>query len=104
MFDITAKGLIDTGAAASLLSSEILFKMRDKNIKKSLNDKEPPVFRTVSGQQLRTLGKFEFPITINKGHTFLHYFYVIEELKENCILGIDFLSHHNVKVLSLIHI
>jgi hypothetical protein len=32
IFDINAKGLIDTGAAASLLSSEFLFKLRDKNI------------------------------------------------------------------------
>ena len=98
IFDINAKGLIDTGAAASLLSSELLFKLRDKNIRKSLNNDNSPIFKTVSGQALRTFGKFEFPITINKDHTFLHYFYVIEALQEDCILGIDFLSHHNVKV------
>lgn len=32
IFDINAKGLIDTGAAASLLSSEVLFKLQDKTI------------------------------------------------------------------------
>jgi transposase InsO family protein len=98
IFDIQAKGLIDTGAAASLLSSEVLFRLRDKNIKKLLNNENPPVIRTVSGQVLRTFGKFEFPITINKDHSFLHYFYVMEALQEDCILGIDFLSTHNVKV------
>jgi len=43
IFDIQAKGLIDTGAAASLLSSEVLFRLRDKNIKKLLNNENPPV-------------------------------------------------------------
>ena len=98
IFDIQAKGLIDTGAAASLLSSEVLFRLRNKNIKQLLNNENPPVIRTVSGEVLRTFGKFEFPITINKDHTFLHYFYVMEALQEDCILGIDFLSTHNVKV------
>jgi hypothetical protein len=37
IFDIQAKGLIDTGAAASLFSSEVLFRFRDKNIKKKIS-------------------------------------------------------------------
>jgi hypothetical protein len=62
------------------------------------NDDNAPIFRTVSGQELHSLGKYEFPITINKDHTFNHSFYVIDNLKENCILGIDFLSQNNVKI------
>ncbi len=41
IFDIQAKGLIDTGAAASLLSSEVLFRLRDKNKKNYLTMKTP---------------------------------------------------------------
>jgi hypothetical protein len=62
------------------------------------NEENAPIFKTVSGQALNLLGKYEFPVTINKDHTFLHSFYVINNLKENCILGIDFLSQNNVKI------
>ena len=67
-------------------------------IKSLKNDDNAPIFRTVSEQELHSLGKYEFPITINKDHTFNHSFYVIDNLKENCILGIDFLSQNNVKI------
>jgi hypothetical protein len=71
IFDIRTNGLIDTGAAASLVSSDILFKLRGKTIKSLKNDENTPIFRTVSGQELQhSLGKYEFPVTINKDHTF----------------------------------
>ena len=98
IFDIRTNGLIDTGAAASLVSSDILFKLRGKTVKSLKNEENAPIFRTVSGQELHSLGKYEFPVTINKDHTFLHSFYVMNNLKENCILGIDFLSQNNVKI------
>jgi hypothetical protein len=75
-----------------------LFKIRGKTVKSLKNEENAPIFRTVSGQELRSLGKYEFPVTINKDHTFLHSFYVMNNLKENCILGIDFLSQNNVKI------
>ncbi len=62
------------------------------------NAENAPIFRTVSGQELHSLGKYEFPVTIYKDHTFLHSFYVMNNLKENCILGIDFVSQNNVKI------
>jgi hypothetical protein len=98
IFDIRTNGLIDTGAAASLVSSNILFKLKEKTVKSLKNEENAPIFKTVSGQALNSLGKYEFPVTINKEHTFLHTFYVINNLKENCILGIDFLSQKNVKI------
>ena len=98
IFDVRTNGLIDTGAAASLVSSDILFKLREKTVKSLKNEENAPIFKTVSGQALNSLGKYEFPVTINKDHTFLHSFYVINNLKENCILGIDFLSQNNVKI------
>ena len=98
IFDINTYGLIDTGAATSLLSSKILFDLRNKTIKHHVNDEYTPVIRTVSGEELRSYGKFQFPVTINNDHVFEHNFYVVENMKEKCILGIDFLSQHNVKI------
>ena len=98
IFDIRTNGLIDTGAAASLVSSDILFQLKGRTIQSLQNDENTPVFKTVSGQELHSLGKYKFPITINKDHTFEHSFYVMNNLKENCILGIDFLAQNNVKI------
>jgi hypothetical protein len=98
IFDTRTNGLIGTGAAASLVSSDILFKLRGKTINSLKNDENAPIFRTASGQELHFLGKYGFPVTINKDHTFLHSIYVMNNLKENCILGIDFLSQNNVKI------
>ena len=98
IFDVNTYGLIDTGAATSLLSSKILFDLRNKIIKHHVNDEYTPVIRTVSGEELRSYGKFQFPVTINDNHMFEHNFYVVENMKEKCILGIDFLSQHNVKI------
>ena len=50
------------------------------------NDEDTHTFRTVSGQEFNSLGKYEFPVTINKKHTFQHRFYVMNNLKENFIL------------------
>ena len=51
IFDIRIIGLIDTGASASLVSSDILFRFRGKTIKSLKYDDNAPVFRTVSGQE-----------------------------------------------------
>jgi hypothetical protein len=98
IFDIRTNGLIDTGAEASLVSSDILFQLRGRKIQSLKNDENTPIFKTVSGQELHSLGQYKFQITINKDHIFEHKFYVMNSLKENCILGIDFLSQNNVKI------
>ena len=98
IFDIRTNGLIDTGAAASLISSDIFFQLKGRTIQSLKNDENTPIFKTVSGQELHSLGKYKFPVTINKDHTFEHSFYVMNNLKENCIFGIDFLSQNNVKI------
>ena len=52
IFDIRTIGLIDSGAAASLVSSDILYKPKGKTIKSLKNDDNAPLFKTVSGQEL----------------------------------------------------
>ena len=63
IFDKRTNGLIGTGAAASLVSSDILFKLRGKTIKSLKNYENISIFRTVSGEELHSLGKYDFPIT-----------------------------------------
>ena len=59
-------GLIDTGAAASLVSANILYQLKGKSIRVLKNDEDTPTFQTVLGQELHSLGKYEFPVTIKK--------------------------------------
>ena len=54
-FDIRTKKLVNTGAAVSLVSCDTLFKL---------------TLRTILGQELHSLGKYEFAVTINKDHIF----------------------------------
>lgn len=67
IFEKETKVLVDAGAAASLISSSFYFNISDKNI-------DDPNFRTVSGQELKSLGQYEFKITINKNHLINHNF------------------------------
>ncbi|KZS03442.1 Uncharacterized protein APZ42_033822, partial [Daphnia magna] len=94
---VVTKALVDTGAAASLISADILYSLNNKKLKQTKNN-NTPIFRTVSGQLLQSVGHYEFSITINNNHTINHYFYVIKNLNEDYILGLDFLSNNNVKI------
>ncbi|KZR97288.1 Uncharacterized protein APZ42_007925, partial [Daphnia magna] len=90
--------LVDTGATASLVSSKILDTLEcNENLKQEENA-NPPIFRTVSGQKLKSIGKFEFSVIINDNHIINNQFYVMNSLNEQCILGLDFLSNNNVNI------
>ncbi|KZR97994.1 Uncharacterized protein APZ42_006816, partial [Daphnia magna] len=90
--------LVDTGAAASLVSSKILDTLECNENLKQVENANPPIFRTVSGQELKSIGKFEFSVIINDNHIINNHFYVMNNLNEQCILGLDFLSNNNVKI------
>ncbi|KZR95882.1 Uncharacterized protein APZ42_010091, partial [Daphnia magna] len=80
--------LVDTGAAASLLSSKILDTLECNENLKQVESANPPIFRTVSGQELKSIGKFEFSVIINDNQIFNHHFYVMNNLNGQCILGL----------------
>ncbi|KZS12014.1 Uncharacterized protein APZ42_023101 [Daphnia magna] len=90
--------LVDTGVTASLVSSNILDTLECNENLKQLENTNPPIFRTVSGQELKSIGKFEFSVIINDNYIINHHFNVMNNLNEQCILGLDFLSNNNVKI------
>ncbi|KZS04169.1 Uncharacterized protein APZ42_032944 [Daphnia magna] len=90
--------LVDTGAATSLVSSKILDTLECNEYLKQVKNTNTPIFRMVSGQELKSIGKFEFSVVINDYHIFNHHFYVMNNLNEQCILGLHFLSNNNVKI------
>ncbi|KZR96447.1 Uncharacterized protein APZ42_009207, partial [Daphnia magna] len=57
--------LVDTDAAASLVSSKILDTLECNENLKQVENANHPIFRTVSGQELKSIGKFELSVIMN---------------------------------------
>ena len=97
IFSVNAQALVDTGAAASFVSVKLLKKIPNDKIKEKI--RYPAlIFKTVSGETIRSKGLFELSVKISGKHVFTHPFYALEKLNEGCILGIDFLTTHGVAV------
>ncbi|KZR97287.1 Uncharacterized protein APZ42_007926, partial [Daphnia magna] len=98
LFNKEILALVDTGTAASLVSSKILDTLECNENLKQVENANPPIFRTVSGQEIKSIKKFEFLVIINDNHIINHHFDVMNNLNEQCTLGLDFLSNTNVKI------
>lgn len=69
--------LVDAGPTARLVSDNILFSLENNGEIMQIKNNDPLVFRMVSEQILKRIGKFEFVITINYDHIINQIFYVI---------------------------
>ncbi len=85
--------LIDTGSVASLLSFELFQKINRAEIE----EVEPYYrrFKSAGGHLLQVQGCYRVPFEI-VGHSMKHAFYVIHNLQEHCIVGLDFLTIHDL--------
>ncbi|KZS06163.1 Uncharacterized protein APZ42_030467 [Daphnia magna] len=63
--------LVDTGAAASLVSGKILDNLESNENLKQVESMNSPFFRTVSGQELKSIGKFELSVAIKDKISYL---------------------------------
>ena len=88
---VSTIGLYDTGADISCINAEIFDKIPV--------DKRPPAleiantmnFKSAGGQDLRVQGRFHVQALV-EGRNVLHDFYVIRDLNEPVIFGIDFIE------------
>jgi hypothetical protein len=86
--NLKTQALIDTGAAASFLAHRLLVRIPYKDIKElEVSDPNVQLFRTVSGELVKPIGRYELSIRLARRHPFIHQFYVITDLDEGCILG-----------------
>ena len=99
LYTISAQALVDTGAAASFISFELI-KQLPLEIKLEETECQTirPLFKTVSGEIVESKGSYKIKITLDKNHHFEHVFHVMQRLDEGCILGIDFLVQHGITV------
>ena len=97
--NLKTQALIDTGAAASFLAHRLLICIPYTDIKElQVSDPNVQLFRTVSGEVVKPIGKYELSIRLARRHPFIQQFYVITDLDEGCILGYDFLAANKIVI------
>ena len=89
------RGLYDTGADISCISEKIFRQIPPQNRPTKLAIDKSPNFRSAGGQPLPVRGLYKFAFTLN-GKQIEHPCYVIPDLNEPLILGIDFIQHHQL--------
>jgi hypothetical protein len=92
---LKVRGLYDTGADISCMSEKIFRQIPPHNRRKKLDIDKSPNFRSAGGQPLPVRGLYEFTFHINSKFI-KHGCYVIQELNEPLILGIDFIQQHQL--------
>ena len=92
---LKVRGLYDTGADISCMSEKTFRDLPPQNRLQKLNMAKLPNFCSVGGQPLPVRGLYEFNFHINS--KFLkHKCYVILDLEEPFILGINFIQQHQL--------
>ena len=89
---LSVKSLFDTGADVSCLKTET-FKNSKLNI--DVESDQFRNFKAASGNKLQISGKVLLPIEIDNKKV-EHPFFLIDNLNEQCILGIDFITKHKL--------
>ena len=80
----SSHALVDTGAAASFISSPLFSQLAPDNISQEQNSPTPK-FKTASGNIIEPLGYYSTPIRLGNQLTIQHPFYIIPKLEESCI-------------------
>jgi hypothetical protein len=90
---VSVKGLYDTGADISCLSLKVFRQIPPELRPKKLENNKLPKFKAAGGQILPVCGRYRFRVQIGT-MSLQHEFYVIPDLSEPLILGIDFIQQH----------
>ena len=57
-----------------------------------------PQFKSAAGTTIEPEGYYSVPLKINKNILSRHTFYVVPHLEDKCILGMDFMKSHRMKI------
>ena len=95
MFNEPVKMLYDTGSDITCVNEEIFRKIPIDQRPAKIQENHQKQFRSAGGQSLKVKGKFLLPLTLGK-KTVSHPCYVIKNLSEAAIMGIDFIQQHKL--------
>jgi len=88
---VSVQMLYDTGADISAISEKCFRQISPENRPEKLNVPHHRDFRSAGGQTLHIRGQYNLNVIVGK-KTIKHPFYVIRDLNEDAILGIDFIQ------------
>ena len=88
--------LFDTGADISCISEKLFRQIPVNNRPQKLPPDPNCLFKSAGGQTLDVKGKYRLPISM-QGKNVSHNFYVIKDLNEPAILGIDFITEQKLQ-------
>ncbi len=91
----SVRGLYNTGADISCISLKVFRQIQPQNRPKKLEGGILPKFKSAGGQILPVHGKCQFKAQIGT-KAIAHEFYIIPELNNLLILGIDFIQQHQL--------
>ena len=92
------QALLDTGASASFISSEKFATLNNQIIITENSLPKVESFVSANGNVMYPLGHYKIAIKLAPDCTIKQSFFVLPELKEGCILGIDFFKTHETKL------
>lgn len=85
--------LIDSGASVSILSAKSLASIDEKCVEKCTDNIQ---LASATGEDIKVLGRFKIPVSFNGKITFMHIFNVVNNIKFDAVIGIDFIRQHGV--------
>ena len=92
---VNAMGLYDTGADISCINAKVFGKIRSSQQPRALPVSRREQFRAAGGHHLKVNGQFEVNVNVEGCHL-THNFFVIKNLNEPIIFGIDFIEKHKL--------
>jgi hypothetical protein len=92
---VSVRGLFDIGADISCLSQNVFHQIPPEQCPIKISGGIMPKFKSAGGRILPVDGKYQFRVQIGT-KTIQHEFYVIPDLNEPIILGIDFIQQHQL--------
>ena len=95
MYKKQIKGLYDTGADVSCLDEKIFREIPIENRPTKILERRQSTFTSASGNQLAVSGKYLVPLQIGP-KKIQHEIFVVKNLNEKLILGIDFILKHQL--------
>ena len=97
---VNAVGLYDTGADISCVNASVFEKIPQTLRPMALPVSAKEQFRAAGGQQLQVKGQFNINVIV-EGRNLTHNFFVIDNLNEPVIFGIDFIEKNELNYCAL---
>ena len=92
---VKTSGLYDTGADVSCINAAVFHQLEKKNVS-AIAKRATAVFRAANGEPLNVEGQFNVKVKVHD-RDIRHNFFVIKDLNEPVILGIDFIEKNGLR-------